>query len=114
MKRTSIRGILSLVLILGGCAVENIQSVTTAKKMTTSSVENPFYSESDLYMKYPPFDRIKNEHYQPAFKIGMTKHMAEIEIIAYNTEIPTFENSKKKLTYLDKGLDEIVNHLKKK
>ena len=93
MKRTGIRGILSLILILGGCAVNNIQSVTTAKKMTTPSVENPFYSESNLYMKYPPFDRIKNEHYQPAFKKGMTKHLAEIEIIAYNPENPTFENT---------------------
>ena len=63
--------------------------------ITTPSVnnENPFYTESDLYMKYPPFDKVKNEHYRPAFKKGMEKHMVEIEAIANNIDSPTFENT---------------------
>tara|TARA_B110000495_G_scaffold100867_1_gene87129 strand:- start:289 stop:2370 length:2082 start_codon:yes stop_codon:yes gene_type:complete len=68
---------------------------SSKQTITTPSVnnENPFYTESDLYMKYPPFDKVKNEHYRPAFKKGMEKHMVEIEAIANNIDSPTFENT---------------------
>ena len=68
---------------------------SSKQTITTKSVnnENPFYTESDLYMKYPPFDKVKNEHYRPAFKKGMEKHMVEIEAIANNIDSPTFENT---------------------
>jgi len=44
-------------------------------------------------MKYPPFDRVKNEHYAPAFEKGMAEHMVEINAIANNADAPTFENT---------------------
>ena len=58
-----------------------------------SNNENPFYSESDLYMKFPPFDKIKNEHYLPAFEKGIKEHIIEIETIANNVQNPTFNNT---------------------
>ena len=58
-----------------------------------SSTPNPFFSESSLYLKYPPFDKIKNEHYAPAFKLGMKKHMQEIDSIALDQNPPSFENT---------------------
>ena len=58
-----------------------------------SNNENPFYSESDLYMKFPPFDKIKNEHYLPAFEKGIKEHIIEIETIANNDQDPTFNNT---------------------
>ena len=68
---------------------------SSKQTITTKSVnnENPFYTESDLYMKYPPFDKVKNEHYTPAFKKGMEEHMVEIKAIANNIDSPTFENT---------------------
>ena len=68
---------------------------SSKQTITTPSVnnENPFYTESDLYMKYPPFDKVKNEHYRPAFKKGMEEHMVEIKAIANNIDSPTFENT---------------------
>ncbi|MDP6578813.1 MAG: M3 family metallopeptidase [Candidatus Marinimicrobia bacterium] len=54
---------------------------------------NPFYQESTLYFKYPPFDKIKNSHYAPAFEKGMAEQLAEIEAIAGQNDAPTFENT---------------------
>ena len=59
----------------------------------TSSKKNPFYEESDLYMKYPPFDRIENKHYAPAFERGMEEHMQDIDTIALNEAPADFDNT---------------------
>jgi len=58
-----------------------------------SSTPNPFFSESSLYLKYPPFDKIKNEHYAPAFELGMKQHMQEIDSIALDQDLASFENT---------------------
>ena len=63
------------------------------KSQTLVANDNPFYAESDLYMKYPLFDKVKNEHYTPAFEKGMQEHMNEIESIANNIDSPTFDNT---------------------
>ena len=59
----------------------------------TSSNKNPFYEESDLYMKYPPFDRIENKHYAPAFERGMEEHMQDIDTITLNEAPADFDNT---------------------
>jgi len=59
----------------------------------TAESGNPFFVESDLYLHYPPFDRIENAHYAPAFERGMEEQLAEIEAIAANPEAPTFDNT---------------------
>lgn len=55
--------------------------------------DNPFYSASSLYMEYPPFDKIKNEHYGPAMDAGMAAQIAEIEAIASSPDAPSVENT---------------------
>lgn len=64
-----------------------------SKDMASAIENNPFYAASDLYLAYPPFDKIKNEHYLPAFEYGMEKQLKEIDAIANNAEEPTFENT---------------------
>ncbi len=54
---------------------------------------NPFYSASKLPFGAPPFDRIKDEDYQPAIEAGMAQQLAEIGKIADNPAAPTFENT---------------------
>jgi peptidyl-dipeptidase Dcp len=54
---------------------------------------NPFFAESDLYLKIPAFDQIKNEHYAPAFEAGMRLHLAEVDVIANNPEPATIANT---------------------
>lgn len=55
--------------------------------------ENPFFDESPLYMQYPAFDKISNDHYGPAFTKGMADHLVEIKAIANNPAPATFENT---------------------
>ncbi|MDE0363932.1 MAG: hypothetical protein OXI74_22365, partial [Rhodospirillaceae bacterium] len=59
----------------------------------TMSGENPFLVESPLYLQYPPFDRIDDSHYLPAFEAGMAEHLAEIDAIVNQDEAPTVENT---------------------
>jgi peptidyl-dipeptidase Dcp len=54
---------------------------------------NPFFAPSTLPYFLPPFDRIRNEHYRPAFEKGMAEQLAEVEAIANSAEAPSFENT---------------------
>jgi peptidyl-dipeptidase Dcp len=54
---------------------------------------NPFYAPSALPFQAPPFDRIKDEDFQPAIEAGMAQQQAEIKTIANNPDPPTFDNT---------------------
>jgi peptidyl-dipeptidase Dcp len=54
---------------------------------------NPFYAPSTLPLHAPPFDKIKDEDYQPAIGAGMARQLAEMQRIADNAAAPTFENT---------------------
>ena len=54
---------------------------------------NPFYAPSTLPFQAPPFDKIKDEDFQPAIEAGMAQAEAEIQRIADNPEAPTFDNT---------------------
>ena len=92
MKFRIITGLLSCIFFMGGCTVPTPKTITM-ESTTVSTEQNPFYTESSLYMKYPEFDKIKNEHYTPAFEKGMADHMAEIDAIAERADSPTLENT---------------------
>src|SRR4051794_22608850 len=72
-----------------------ITSVCAADSPTPapSPGDNPFLTESSLPYQFPPFDRIKNEHFQPAIEQGMAEQLKEVETIAANPEKPTFDNT---------------------
>jgi peptidyl-dipeptidase Dcp len=54
---------------------------------------NPFAQPSSLPLNYPAFDKIKNEHFLPAYAAGMAEHLREIDAIARDKAAPTFENT---------------------
>ena len=58
-----------------------------------NSMENPLLMESSAPFGAPEFDKIKNEHYLPAFEAGIAEAKAEIDAIVANQEEPTFENT---------------------
>src|SRR5437764_6914475 len=58
-----------------------------------TSADNPLLTESALPFHYPPFDKIKDDHFAPAMDAGMGEQLKEIEPIANNSEKPTFENT---------------------
>ena len=45
------------------------------------NMENPLLTESSSPYGAPQFDKIKNEHYLPAFKAGIEEAKAEIDAI---------------------------------
>jgi peptidyl-dipeptidase Dcp len=54
---------------------------------------NPFYAPSALPFEAPPFDKIRDADFQPAIEAGIAEQQAEIEAIANNQAVPTFENT---------------------
>ena len=56
-------------------------------------IVNPFLTESPLYLNYPQFDLIREEHYLPAFRQGMTEQLAEIAVITGQSAEPSFDNT---------------------
>jgi peptidyl-dipeptidase Dcp len=59
----------------------------------TLDAQNPFSAPSDLSFGLPPFDRIRDEHFRPAFEVGMAEQRREVEAVATDPAEPTFENT---------------------
>ncbi len=57
------------------------------------SAQNPFAQVSTLPYHLPPFDRIQDTDFRPAFTAGMAAQRREIETIDRNPVAPTFENT---------------------
>ena len=92
--------ILSSVLIpftLGACSGEDAMKPSSEGASSSDHAtvldDNPLLTTSSLQFGYPPFDLIKNEHFEPAMIQGMAEQRAEIAAIASNVAPPTFENT---------------------
>lgn len=55
--------------------------------------ENPFFKPFDTPYGTAPFDKIKNEHYIPAFEKAIIEHQREIDEISLNPQPATFSNT---------------------
>ena len=62
---------------------------------------NPFFEKYNTPHGTVPFDKIKLEHFEPAFIEGIRRDKEELELIINNPEPPTFEN-----TIINDQLDE--------
>ncbi|WP_432503187.1 M3 family metallopeptidase [Kineococcus arenarius] len=57
----------------------------------STPVDTPFAEPSDLPFGLPPFDRIRTEHFAPAFEAGMAAHRAELdELVAADLPAAAF------------------------
>ena len=72
-----------------------------------NSMENPLLKESSAPFGAPEFDKIKNEHYLPAFEAGIAEAKAEIDAIVNNPDTPSFENTIEALEYAGGTLSRI-------
>ena len=82
----------ALLLFMNACKQEEI---------------NPFFQEWDTPFGVPPFDKIKVEHYMPAYLAAMEEHNKEIEAIINNPEEPGFENTIVALDLSGQMLDKV-------
>lgn len=66
-----------------------ILALTAAPTKST----NPFFQEFKTPFGVPPFEKIKVEHYMPAFRAGIEENQREVKAIAENTAPATFANT---------------------
>ena len=58
-----------------------------------STSDNPLLTASPLPLGFPDFDRIRDEHFLPAFEAAMAEHRREVDAIASLPDEPTFDNT---------------------
>ncbi|CTP86539.1 dipeptidyl carboxypeptidase [Xanthomonas translucens pv. arrhenatheri] len=85
----------AISLALAACSGKESTPVPAAPaaQSPTPAAANPLLSASTLPFQAPPFDKIKDADYLPAFEEGMKQHLAEIRKIADNAEPATFANT---------------------
>jgi peptidyl-dipeptidase Dcp len=66
---------------------------------------SPFAAPSTLPLHYPPFDRIKDSDFAPAFDAGMAEQLREVQAIATRTAAPAFDNTLLALERSGQALD---------
>ncbi|QYJ96107.1 M3 family metallopeptidase [Shewanella alkalitolerans] len=103
MKGLTLKPIVSamaLAIALGGCSAQQGSSQqaevapnVVAQRIIDNNASNPFFKPYDTFLGMPDFDKIKPEHYLPAFKAGIAQHKAEIQAIIDNPAAPTFANT---------------------
>ncbi|MFA0924895.1 peptidyl-dipeptidase Dcp [Xanthomonas fragariae] len=99
MSRTVVLAV-AITLALAACSGKKPsgkESTTVPEKTATTpaadAAPNPLLTASTLPFLAPPFDKIKDADYLPAFDEGMRLHLADIRKIADNPEPPTFDNT---------------------
>ncbi len=73
----------------------------------SSNMTNPLLEKSTHPYNAPAFDKIKTEHYLPAFKEAIAEGKQEIEAIVNNQQEPTFENTILALNYAGEKLNTV-------
>ena len=84
------------VLAAAVCASAFLTSVLAAGDQAEGGAavgSNPLLVPSTLPFQAPPFDKIKDGDFEPAFEEGMRQQLAEVAAIADNPAPPTFENT---------------------
>jgi peptidyl-dipeptidase Dcp len=78
-----------LILTLTGITMITCKTNEPATVMNA----NPFFEKYNTPYNVPAFDKIKVEHFKPAFLEGIKQQEKEIDAIASNTQKATFENT---------------------
>jgi peptidyl-dipeptidase Dcp len=98
---------LNMMTVTGALAISSANPALTAAADFGPS--NPFFAPSTLPFHAPPFDKIKNEDFQPAIEAGMAEQQAEVQAIADNSDAPTFDNTIVAMEKTGRLLDRVMN-----
>jgi peptidyl-dipeptidase Dcp len=74
---------LAVICLLTSCIKQNKNSI----------LMNPFFEAYNTPFEVPPFDKIQNKHYLPAFEEGIKQHNADIKYITDSENAPDFANT---------------------
>src|SRR5881409_211111 len=92
VKSTSAEAALSVIVAMTHIAAISVIAQTSPVQ-NPNMADNPLLSESSLPYHIPPFDKIKDEHFEPAIEAGMREELNEVEAVANNSEKPIFDNT---------------------
>jgi peptidyl-dipeptidase Dcp len=95
MKKT-LMTILVSGLVLASCSKQETKT------------DNPLLQKWDTPFETAPFEKIKVEHYLPAFEAAMEEHNKEIQAIIDNAEAPNFDNTIAALDYAGETLSKVA------
>jgi peptidyl-dipeptidase Dcp len=90
--------VLAAAISLALAACHGRQEADSVKPATSTPAAapqraNPLLTASTLPFQAPPFDKIQDGDYLPAFEQGMAEHLAQVNAIADSVEPPTFANT---------------------
>ena len=69
--------------------------------------ENPLLTESQLPYGAPQFDKIRAEHYLPAFRQAISEAKADVDAIVNNPDVPDFPNTIEALEFAGRTLNRV-------
>lgn len=75
------------------CVVVAVVVVGCQETDDAQDSDNPLLSAYETPFEVPPFDKIKDTHFRPAFKAAIDQHNQEVDVIINDTADPTFENT---------------------
>src|SRR5213082_1282195 len=104
VKSTSAEATLSLIVAVTHVAAISVIAQTSPVQ-NPNMTDNPLLTESSLPYHIPPFDKIKDEHFEPAIEAGMREELKEVEGVANDSEKPTFDNTIVALEHTGRLLD---------
>ena len=95
MKNITSVLLISSLAAISACSTMNNTTTTPTETPAVDAflASNPFMKKSTLQYQAPEFDKIKDEHFKPAFDYGLKKQLAEINQIANSKSVATFENT---------------------
>lgn len=108
----------AFALLLAGCGANPTPPVTTeparppappARPEAAATRVNPLLSRSPLPFQMPPFDRITDADFEPAFEAGMTEQLDEVRKLAGDPAAPSFENTVVALEKTGRTLARVAN-----
>jgi peptidyl-dipeptidase Dcp len=82
-----------MLIIAASLAIAGTAFAAQPAPSAVLDASNPFAKPSALPFNYPAFDKIKDEHFLPAYAAGMREQLREVAGIANNPKAPTFENT---------------------
>lgn len=80
-------------MVLAACCAALTLSLAVSFRAIPLAAANPLLSPSTLPFGAPPFDKITDSDYLPAFEAGMREQLAQVAAIADNPAPPTFQNT---------------------
>src|SRR4051812_27080899 len=97
MKSKPVKSILGAAVLAALPLVASAPAAAAASQSdasrTPTMADNPFQRPSTLAYQLPPFDKINDSTYRPAFEAGMREELDEVAAISKNREAPSFDNT---------------------